>query len=154
MVLMGNFVALRFPAAVREDLGFFPFPVLDPKVPAIEEAPLDVLLMPRRGRRKAEARDFLRFMARAEVQADLNETMGLIPPHRFAALGRDPLVQAGARLLATAQGSTQYFDRDSPARFSVPALVLLQRFVQAPQEAEAVQQGLEALRRSVFGALP
>ena len=153
-VLMGNFVALRFPATVREDLGFFPFPVLDPKVPAIEEAPLDVLLMPRRGRRKAEAREFLRFMARAEVQAELNEAMGLIPPHRYAALGRDPLVQAGARLLAAAQGSTQYFDRDAPARFSGPALALLQRFVQAPQESKAVQQGLEALRRSVFGATP
>lgn len=153
-VLMGNFVALRFPAAVREDLGFFPFPMLSSKVAPIEEAPLDVLLMPRRGRRKAEAREFLRFMARADVQSELNEAMGMIPPHRFAPLGSDPLVQAGARLLAAAQGSTQFFDRDAPARFSAPALTLLQRFVQAPQEAAALQQELETLRRSVFGVLP
>ena len=154
MVLMGNFLLLRLPAAVRDDLGFFPFPVLDPKQPGVEEAPLDVLLIPRRTRQKKLARDFIRYMGRAEVQSVLNAEMGLIPPHRQAVPSANSIVQAGARLLAQARGSTQFFDRDSPARFSGPALGLLQSFFSNPQRQDALLQELEALRLNTIGVPP
>ncbi len=152
MVLMGNFVSLAFPAAVRPDLGFFPFPTLDARVPLIEDAPLDVLVIPRAARQKAAAREFLRYLARPELQAELNQAMGLIPPHRGAAVGSDPLAQAGARLLARAAGSMQFFDRDAPAAFSAPALEWLARFEREPANLEPVLRGLEALRMQVWPA--
>jgi multiple sugar transport system substrate-binding protein len=149
-VLMGNFVSLEFPARVRADIGFFPFPQLSPKVAAVEEAPLDVLLVPTKARNPAKAERYLRWMAQAEVLDDLNESMGMLAPQRASRPPADPLLEAGARLLTRASASTQYFDRDSRAAFAGPALARLQKFLAHPN-VNAVLADLEALRLTTGG---
>ncbi|MBH9551580.1 ABC transporter substrate-binding protein [Inhella gelatinilytica] len=148
-ILMGNFAALQFPPAVRRDLGYFPFPTLDARQPPAEVAPLDVLIVPRHARNPKRAMQFLRFAAQARVQTQINQAMGMIPPHRGAQLGASPLIQAGAQVLAQAAGgSTQYFDRDAPGAFSNPALAVLRDFHERRLTVSQTQQRLEALRRS------
>lgn len=150
MVLMGHFAVTQLPAEVRADLGFFRFPLLDPRQPAVEEAPLDVLVLPQRSRQKVQALDFLRYAARAEAQAELNQELGTLSPHRRAAISPDRLLTESAQMLAAAPATTQYFDRDASTAFSQPALGLLARFVSAPGDLEAVLDALEALRLRSF----
>jgi multiple sugar transport system substrate-binding protein len=147
MVLAGGFAGLQFPAAVREDIGYFRFPAIDSRVPPAEEAPLDVMLVPRNAANKPAAFDFLRYLAEPLVQSTFNAGVGLLPPHQQAAIGAAPWVQAGAKQLAKARGVTQFFDRDSPAAFAQPAMAQLLRFLQRPDELPAVLLQLEQLRR-------
>jgi multiple sugar transport system substrate-binding protein len=154
MVLMGGFVALQFPAAVRADLGFAPFPRLHPRLAAVENAPLDVLVMPAGAAHPREALDFLRHMAQPGVQSALNQGMGLLAPQPGLDPGPEPLQADAAALLAQAAASMQYFDRDSATAFSGPALELLQGFVRAPQQSLIrLQAQLEDLRQRTLAEL-
>ncbi|MFN7694630.1 MAG: ABC transporter substrate-binding protein [Burkholderiales bacterium] len=151
MVLAGGFAGLQFPAAVREDIGYFRFPTIDPRVLPAEEAPLDVMLVPRNAANKPAAFNFLRYLAEPQVQSHFNAAIGLLPPHQQAAIGSAPWVQAGARQLAQARGVTQFFDRDSPGAFAQPAMAQLLRFLERPAELPAVLLQLDELRRKHYG---
>ncbi len=47
MMLIGTFFADAAPKDALDDLDFFQFPIIDPKVPVAEEAPTDGLLRQR-----------------------------------------------------------------------------------------------------------
>ncbi len=146
MMLMGGFAAGQFPRAVRDDLGWFPFPALDPKQPPLEEAPLDLLVVPKHARNPAGARALLRHLAQAQVQGAFNEETGMLSPHLHAPPPAVGWMQTSASALQQARGLTQFFDRDSPSAFSGPAMVQLQRFLAQPERLEAVLLALEQLR--------
>ncbi len=155
MVLMGGFAAVQFPAAVRADLGFVRFPTLQSRVPLVENAPLDVLVLPAGSRRPQAAAAFLRHAARPAMLESLNNGMGLLPPLQQPALPPDELTQAAARVLAHTDESLQFFDRDSPTAFSGPALALFQEFASRPGQALApLQARLEQLRLRALAATP
>lgn len=146
MMLMGGFAAGQFPRAIRSDLGWFPFPGLDPKQPALEEAPLDVLVVPKHANNKVGARALLRHVAQAEVQGTFNESTGMLSPHLQAPPPAVDWMRDSAQALQQARGITQFFDRDAPSAFSAPAMVWLQRFVAQPQSLDVVLSQLETLR--------
>jgi multiple sugar transport system substrate-binding protein len=150
MMLMGGFAAGQFPRAIREDLGWFPFPALDPKQPPLEEAPLDLLVVPRHARNLAGARALLQHMAQAEVQGAFNAETGMLSPHLHAPPPAAGWMQASANALQQARGLTQFFDRDSPSAFSGPAMAQLQRFVAQPARLDEVLAQLEALRQKHY----
>ncbi len=147
MMLMGGFAAGQFPQAIRADLGWFPFPTLDPKLPPLEEAPLDLLVIPKHCANPVGARAFLRHMAKASVQAAFNEPAGMLSPHLNAPLPAPEWMRASTQALQQARGLTQFFDRDTPSAFSAPAMRELQRFVEAPQFMSDVLRQLETLRQ-------
>ncbi len=154
MMLMGGFAAGQFPRAIRNDLGWFPFPPLDPKHAALEEAPLDVLVLPKHASNKAGARALLRHVAQAEVQGAFNESTGMLAPHLQAPAPASPWMRDSAQSLQQARGITQFFDRDAPSAFSGPAMGWLQRFVAQPQSLDLVLAQLEALRLQHYGSAP
>lgn len=154
MMLMGGFAAGQFPRAIRDDLGWFPFPPLDPKHAALEEAPLDVLVLPKHASNKAGARALLRHVAQAEVQGAFNESTGMLAPHLQAPAPASPWMRDSAQSLQQARGITQFFDRDAPSAFSGPAMGWLQRFVAQPQSLDLVLAQLEALRLQHYGSAP
>lgn len=148
--LIGNFVATTLPADLAPDIGFMPFPITRSTTVYYEEAPLDVLLVPRRAANPASAMAFIRFMARADIQSQLNESLGFLPPHKSASVGNDTYIRAGADLLRNAKGVAQYFDRDTLPAFEMRAVPLLAAFVRNGNVKELTDQ-LEQARTEVFG---
>ncbi len=146
MMLMGGFAAGQFPKAIRDDLAWFPFPPLDPKLPPLEEAPLDLLVIPTHCANPVGARAFLRHMAQPQIQAAFNESAGMLSPHQKVPPPAADWMRASTHALQRARGLTQFFDRDSPSAFSAPAMRAMQGFVEAPQRLPEVLQQLEALR--------
>jgi len=90
MYLIGNFIVPFFPENVADKMGFFQFPVIDSNVPMYEDAPTDTLHIPARAKNKEDARKFLAFVARADNQTPLNQTLGTLPPNKNSAVGEDP----------------------------------------------------------------
>ncbi|WP_137937991.1 ABC transporter substrate-binding protein [Chitinivorax sp. B] len=147
LMLMGNFWTSQIPPALRNQIGFIPFPHVVDKLPLYEDAPLDVLIMPANGANRTEAELFLRFMARADIQATISQSVGMLPGHVDAAIGDDMFLVAGRQLLNRAEGSAQFLDRDTPPGFAALAIDAFLQFVRRPAEIDPIVQQLESARR-------
>ena len=59
---------------LKEDqIGFIPFPTINPDIPRAEEAPTDTVHIPAGAKNKEDAKKFLAFLASPEVQTKMNE---------------------------------------------------------------------------------
>ena len=113
MYLIGNFlVPFMEDAGVVEQIGFFPFPVVDPAVGAYEDAPTDTVHIAAGAANKDNARKFLRFIAWADNQAEMNQILGQLPANKDAALPENRFLAAGFEMLGAADGVAKFYDRD------------------------------------------
>jgi multiple sugar transport system substrate-binding protein len=151
MMLIGNYIVPNFPAAVRDRMAFVRFPTLDPAVPAFEEAPMNTLHIPARASNKADARRFLSFVMRADVQEEINRAMLTIPVNTRAAVADDRFLVEGRDLLRNAAGLSQFFDRDTREDLASVAMKGFQEFMLNPQRADAVLAAIERARLRIYG---
>ena len=151
MMLIGNFIVPNFPAAVRDRMDFVRFPTVDPAVPAFEEAPMNTLHIPARAGNKADARRFLAFAMRADVQEEINRATLTIPVNARAAVADDRFLREGRDLLRNAAGLSQYFDRDTSEDLASVAMKGFQEFMLNRQRADAVLAGIERARLRIYG---
>ena len=138
MMLSGSFVASRFPAALGADMGFFGFPNYRPDMPAYEEAPIDVLVLPARGLNPGARKRFLAFLAetgamRKIAEADQTLSAQVDPNPRPIWLGDAP-----SRVWGRAAGLTFFFDRDARTELVGPAYEGMRRFLKAPHDTDEV----------------
>ena len=100
-------------------LDFYQFPVINPDVPLAEEAPTDTIHIPSNAKNKEDAKKFLAYLARAEVQTEINKTLGQLPINKDSQVGDDKFLQAGYAMLSSTDGGiAQFFDRDYPAEMA------------------------------------
>jgi multiple sugar transport system substrate-binding protein len=132
MSMIGNYVIQDIPENLQTDIGFFPFPILDDQIALYEEAPLDVLLIPRNAKNKALAMRFLAFASRSDIQSKLNAMLGVISPNRLAQSSTYQLVQEAYKVLNQAEGLTQFFDRDAKKTLADHIMPVFDRFLINP----------------------
>lgn len=149
MTLIGSFVNGSFPEAVRGEIAFLPFPTIDPEMPLYEDQPLSTVAIPARAENKEDARAFLAFVARPDVQTTLNEAMARIPVHADATVSDDPLAQAGFALATSAEGVSQFFDRDSDPEMAQTAMEGFQRFMVRLEEEDAIRAELDRAQERI-----
>lgn len=154
MTLLGNFAVTAVPTAILPELGFFRFPTVVPNMPVFEDVPLDVVVIAANSRHQREARLFVDYMADPEVQAEINEVTAMIPANKLSRDARNPLVVAGAKLVAEAKDFAHYFDRDTSAAMSAPAMDQFAAFMNDPTKLPTVMMELERVRQRVFVKTP
>ncbi len=130
MILMGNFITAVIPPKMLENIGFFSFPQIKKDIGRYEEAPLDVLIVSNNGKNKKNALLFLKFIADKEIQSEINQRMGMISPNKLADLGDNYFINEGNKLLKSAAGITQFYDRDTKPEFSEKAMELMKSYLQ------------------------
>ena len=150
MMLIGHFIVAHFPAEVRPRMEFARFPLIRPQQGAYEEAPVNTLHIPARARNAEDARRFLAFVLRADVQAELNRAMLQIPVNLEAPPAQDRFVLAGREHLARADALAQYFDRDTSEDLAQVAMKGFQEFMLHPERLESILQAIEQARRRIF----
>lgn len=148
VTLMGNFMAPHLTQSMRDDFRFFPFPEIDPAVGHYEEAPTDLFALPLRSAGNPAARAFIAFMGQPEQQTFLNNRTGKISTHPEAEIADNYLLRTGARLLQSADGLTEFFDRDAPRELAQPALAEFNRFLRHRNIERSIAR-LEKARRSL-----
>lgn len=152
MMLIGNYIVPNFPPEVRERMVFAAFPVIDPVIGRYEDAPMNTVHIPSTARNKADARAFLAFVLRADVQEALNRRMLQIPVNRNAAIADDRFLAAGRALLQSADGLAQFFDRDTNDDLANVAMKGFQEFLLRPERQDAILESIERARARVYGA--
>jgi len=152
MYLMGNFAVapLREAGLTDDQLGFFAFPTIDPDIPRAEDAPTDTLHIPANAQNKEDARKFLAFLARPEVQSELNEMLGQLPTNRNADVPEDKFLRQGFELLSEAHALAQFYDRDAPAQMAKAGMEGFQEYMVRPERRDQILERLERARQSVY----
>ncbi|WP_050523212.1 ABC transporter substrate-binding protein [Pseudorhodobacter wandonensis] len=147
--VMGNFAVATFKdgGMTNDSLGFMPFPEITPGLARAEEAPTDTIHIPAGAKNVADAKKFLAFMASAEQQTKMNETLGQLPINKDSTVGDDPFLKAGFELLSTADGGiAQFFDRDASAEMAKVGMEGFQEFMVKPDRIDAILDRLEKTR--------
>lgn len=150
--LMGNFLVapLREAGMTDEQLGFYQFPEITPGIPMAENAPTDTLHIPAQAQNKEAARAFLQFVASAENQSIVNETLGQLPINRNSDVPDDKFIMAGFEMLSNADGGiAQFFDRDTDAEMAAAGMEGFQEFMVMPDNLDAILDRLESVRQRI-----
>lgn len=150
MYLMGNFALdlMRKGGLKDAQIGFMAFPKIA-DIPQAEEAPTDTVHIPARAKNKVDARRFLAYLARPEVQTRFNARIGQLPVHQGAALPSDPFLAQGAALLGKASGLAQFYDRDAQAEMAKAGMEGFQRYMLKPENRKEVLERIESVRKRV-----
>jgi multiple sugar transport system substrate-binding protein len=147
MMLMGGFVVPQFPDQVVDDIGVFPFPIIDPEQSIAEEAPTDLLFIPNHARNPDAAKRFLQFVARPDIQSWFNRRLGTIAPSRQVPAPENRLVAEGQAILQRATGYSQFFDRETPRSVSGPAMDALVHFLNGDVSVDDIVATLTTIRQ-------
>ncbi|HEY8383275.1 MAG TPA: ABC transporter substrate-binding protein [Microvirga sp.] len=150
MMLMGNFITGNFPANVANDMDFFRFPEINAGVGKAEDAPMDALLVPARAKNKADAKKFLAFVMRPDVQTTLAAGTRQIPVNQKASVPDDRFLKVGQQLLSQADGLAQFFDRDTSEELATVGMKGFQEFMANPDRLDRVLEDLERTRKRVY----
>ena len=150
--LMGSFAVDVFKSGgmKQSDIGFFPFPTINPDIPRAEEAPTDIVAAAARAPHPKEALKFLAFMASAKVQGHMNAMLGELPVNSKAPVSNDAFLTQQAHMLATASGLSQFFDRDAPAQMAEAGMKGFQEFMAHPDRIDAILARLDQVRKQVY----
>ncbi|WP_108503018.1 ABC transporter substrate-binding protein [Paracoccus indicus] len=152
--VMGNFAAATFKdgGMTNDTLGFMQFPTINPDIPRAEEAPTDTIHIPAGAKNPEDAKLFLAYLARADVQTKMNETLGQLPINADSTVGDDPYLQAGFELLSTAEGGiAQFFDRDASPEMAKAGMEGFQEFMVRPERLDTILERLERVRQREAG---
>jgi multiple sugar transport system substrate-binding protein len=155
MTLMGAF--LPVPEAIKDDIDFFAFPMIDPNIPRAEEAPTDGLFASAKSGNPECAKEFLAgFVTPENQQAFLSAGGGIqiganpaIPDSFYP-----PLAVKGREHLQTAAEITQFFDRDSSQEFAGPANAANAQFIVQPDKVDEILNTWQAAAEKVLASQP
>jgi len=152
MYLMGNFaVAPMKEAGLKEDqLGFMQFPEITKGLPKAEDAPTDTLHIPAKAKNKVDAKRFLAYMAKPEVQTEMNGILGQLPVNKNATRPEDTYLKAGFNMLSNAYALGQFYDRDAPAEMAKAGMDGFQQYMLKPADRKAILERLEQVRQRVY----
>ena len=152
MYVMGNFAVDGFKnAGLTEDqIDFMPFPTIDASIPNAEEAPADAFFIPTNAKNVEDAKKFLAFVARPDVQTQWNKTIGQLPINSKASISDDKFIQEGFALLNGASGLAQFYDRDAPAEMAKAGMEGFQEFMLDPSKVDAILERLDAVQADVY----
>lgn len=150
MYLIGNFIAPNFPAELDGKIAFMQFPIIDPEVGIFEDAPMDTLHIPSKAKNKADARKFLAFMARPENQTLVNKALLQIPPNSNAKAVDNAFLNKGVAMLNSADGTAQFYDRDTDPAMAKEGMKGFQEFMVKPERIDNILKRLEKVRQRTF----
>ena len=151
MMLMGTFFSASFPASMKQDVGFFRFPIIDANVPTAEDGPVNVLLIPAKAKNKADARRLLAFMETPAINAELAHGWGQLPSNNKAAEPDDAISKVGFQTLASTRGGiAQFYDRDMQKEMADEGMKAMQQFYSDPSQLDTLLARLETTRQRIY----
>lgn len=155
-ILKGNFAVAPLREAGLDDskLDFHQFPPITPGIALAEDAPTDTFHIPANAQNKDAARAFLKFMASANEQTEINngKNLGQLPVNAAASIDDDKFLNEGFEMLSSNSpgGVAQFFDRDFPAEMASEAMQGLQEFMVFPDNLDDILGRLEKVRERVY----
>ncbi|WP_299154914.1 ABC transporter substrate-binding protein [uncultured Tateyamaria sp.] len=134
----------------EDSLGMMSFPTINADVPRAEEAPMDSYHIPVGAPNPDNARLFLEFVGTPDQQTAYNATTIRMPVNNQATPVDDKYLNIGFEMLSTAEGLSQFFDRDADADMAKAAMEGFQEFMARPERMDDILERLEATRQRIY----
>ena len=151
MYLLGNFIIPDLMRAGLEGkIGYFQFPVIDGTVRTYEEAPTDSMHIPARAKNKKDARRFLAFLGRADIQKIIADASGMLSTNNQSPPPTDEFLKIGFKVLSESAGLAQFYDRDTPPEMAKEGMKGFQEFMVKPDREKQIRQRIERARKRIF----
>lgn len=150
MMLIGNYIVANFPPEMRDRMDFAPFPAMQFPAGRFEEAPTNSVHIPAGAGNKDDAKRFLAYILRADVQERINRALLLLPVNQKAASADDRFLKKGQALLTNAEALSQFFDRDTNEELATIAMKGFQEFMINPERLDQVLDGIERARKRIY----
>ena len=151
MYLLGNFIIPDLMRAGLEGkIGYFQFPVIDGSVRTYEEAPTDSMHIPARAKNKKDARRFLAFLGRADIQKIIADASGMLSTNNQSPPPTDEFLKIGFKVLSESAGLAQFYDRDTPPEMAKEGMKGFQEFMVKPGREKQIRQRIERARKRIF----
>ena len=151
MMLMGTFISGGFPANVKQEMGYFQFPVINTSVPTAEDGPVETLNIPSKAKNKADARTFLAFVETPEIGERIATGMGSLSANSKSPEPADPVAKIGFQILSNTKGGiAQFYDRDMTKEMADEGMKGMQQFVADPTKIDDVLAQLEETRKRIY----
>lgn len=150
MYLLGPYVRTSLPAEMHPNIGFFQFPVVDPKVPDYEELSVNGVGIPHGAKNKELAKKFLKFFAEKDNNYAFAKAGGVLPSRIDVTITGDAYAEEQLALAKNAKGSSQFYDRDTDPDMAQAGMRGFQEFLQQPDRVDAILERLESTRKRVF----
>ena len=151
MYLLGNFIIpdlMR--AGLKGKIGYFQFPVIDGSVRTYEEAPTDSMHIPARAKNKKDAKRFLAFLGRADIQKIIADASGMLSTNNQSPPPTDEFLKIGFKVLSESAGLAQFYDRDTPPEMAKEGMKGFQEFMVKPDREKQIRQRIERARKRIF----
>ena len=151
MYLMGNFVVPDLvKAGLGGKIGYFQFPVIDASVRTYEDAPTDSMHIPSKAKNKADAKIFLAFLARADIQGIIADASGMLPANNQSPTPTDEFLKIGFKVLSESAGLAQFYDRDTTPEMAKEGMQGFQEFMVKPDREKQIRKRIERVRKRIF----
>ena len=151
MYLMGQFILDAVPANIKEDIGFFRFPIIDAKVPIAEDTPTDGYMIPKKAKHPKAAKEFLKFLAGKEGQEIFIKETGRIGTHLdLPASIYPPITQKGVAMIKDTAALAQFYDRDTLPEMADKGMSAFMEFWANPDSIQDILNRLEKERERIF----
>jgi multiple sugar transport system substrate-binding protein len=150
MMDLGGFIKYAFPAGDQPQLAYAPFPEIVPGMDRFEDFSVNSIHIPKNGKNKQGARDFLAYFYQPENLGAFLESEGAIPPRNDCPPSKDPLVNLAVEELKKVKGTAQYYDRDTDPDMAQEGMKGFQEFTVKPERREQILARLEKTRARIF----
>ena len=154
MYIMGNFAVAPLKELGLDDssLGLFQFPEITPGIPMAEEAPTDTIHLTAGAKNVVDAKRFLAYTARPDVQTAWNKALGQLPTNAGAGVADDKFLNQAFKMLNdnAPGGVAQFYDRDTKAEMASIGMEGFQEFMVKPERLEKILERLEKARQKLY----
>jgi multiple sugar transport system substrate-binding protein len=150
MYLLGPYILTSLPAEARGNMGFFPFPKVDPSVPDYEQVSINGVGIPKGAKNKELAKKFLAFLAQPAQLDDFAKGGAVVPARTDAKLDPADFATVQLELVRSSAGSSQFYDRDTNPDMAQQGMKGFQEFLARPDRADGILDRLEATRQRIF----
>ncbi len=152
MYVMGNFSvdAYKNAGLTYDQIDYFPFPEITPGIPRAEEAPADAFFIPTNAKNKSDAKKWLAFVARPDVQTEWNKAIGQLPINSKASVTDDKFIKQGFETLNGAAGLAQFYDRDAVPEMAAAGMEGMQEFMMKPERLDKILKRLDKVQAKAY----
>ncbi|HPE69030.1 MAG TPA: ABC transporter substrate-binding protein [Thermotogota bacterium] len=149
MYLMGQFIKDSTPEAMRDDLDFFRFPIINPDLKVYEETPIDGWMMPKNAVNKESAKLWLEFIASAKIQGIISKELGRLAANKDVP-APDAHAQKGLDMIMASDGVMGFYDRDTNPELANKGMNGFVQFMMFPEMLEDIMKEIEQERVRIF----
>jgi len=150
MMLMGNYLISSLTPEAETVTEAMNFPVIGVDIPRAEDAPIETYHIPAKAKNIGDAKKFLAFLGKPEIQTQMTQAYQILPANPQATPPKNRLLEESAKLASGAQYYAQFIDRDTADAVSSVAMTGFQEFLVHPDRLDTILKNVDRAAKRAY----